>query len=107
MGSSSDDKPQRISYVGTYNMPLLLEELCDAFDWVSKVTAYLNGVKITFPKAVPKAKVDAIVKAHNPNSLSKNEKNKKIKEKLRKAGKKKLKDLGLTQAEVDAIIGTN
>ncbi len=119
MGSSSDDKPRRVTYVGIYNLSLLSEELYAAFpDWVvsdpiygqrglGKVQTTTDGVRITFPRATPKALVDVIVAAHDYTKLSKNEKNKKEKKKLRKDGKKKLRDLGLTQAEIGALIGAN
>lgn len=119
MNSSLDDKPQRAKYTGTFNMPLLSEELYAAFpSWIipdplyefrgaGKVIATENGVMIVFPKATSKALVDAIVAAHDPTKPSKNEKDKKDKKKLRKDGKKKLKNLGITQAEVDAMIGAD
>ena len=114
MSSSSDGKPQRVTYDGMYNLPLLSEELYAAFsNWViegrglGKVQATSDGVRVIFPKATPRALVDAIVAAHNHTKLSKNEKDKKDKKKLRKDGKKKLMNLGLTQAELDAIIGAD
>lgn len=96
------------------NPNLLTEELFDRFpDWVRphpskpeiKITEVnVSSREIVFPDDTSEEDVMAVVDAHDETRESKNQTKKKEKEKDRKEAIKKLKDLGLTDEEIEAII---
>lgn len=96
------------------NLNLLSEELFERFPEWKRPHPVKEGVLITdvsisqgeifFPEETNEEDVLEVIEAHDKTKESKNQKIKKDKEKHKKNALKKLKDLGLTDEEIEAIV---
>lgn len=92
-------------------MPLLCEELVSAFPgWIVRsqflgnIVSTETGVRITVPSEGDVPAVAALVALHDWKAKSKNEVDQEKYKKDKADGVKKLKNLGLTQDEIDALV---
>ncbi len=106
-----DVELRQLDFEGDYKLALLNEELFDAFpDWregnLTWATLARHGpekIVLRYPVETPEEDVLAIIEAHNPKAKSKNEKAAARRQAKRKTAMAKLKALGLTDAELDAL----
>lgn len=112
-------------FAGQFNLNLLAEELYGAFpEWVNVDNVALGkvvnvpfienelsstpspavpGVRITCPDITPLKDIEKIIKAHDPLGKSKNQKDKEKHDADKLSAKTKLKDLGLSDDEIDVL----
>lgn len=101
---------------GDYNLPLLSEELFEAFPhWreeirngkpaTSVTLAYetVDEISLRYPPSTSEEDVLAVIEAHNPKDKSRNEKADARRIVSRKSAIVKLKALGLTNDELEAL----
>ena len=94
------------------NLNLLAEELFERFpEWRHPrpngrmlTDVSVGKTEVIFPDSTDEADVLEVIAAHDARGDSKNDKKKKDKEKHRKNAIKKLKELGLSNEEIDSII---
>ena len=106
-----------LRYLGDFKLAMLCDELFDAFpewrikegaDYVTSVVIAetLDGVLIQgLPDDVDVAAVNKAIKKHDHGKPSKREKKEAKKQADRDSAKSKLKALGLTDEELEALLG--
>jgi len=112
-GSNADVGLKYREYVGTFNLNLLGEELVAAFpEWIrdgetkAKIVSDGKGVRISYDETITnESRLDQVVSKHDALGKSKNEKDKVKHDKDRADGIHKLKGLGLSNDEIEVLIG--
>lgn len=106
---------KKIALPPVVNLPLLTEELFASFpEWkypdplgrgwdVTSVVVLTEAV--IFPDVTAEVDVQAVIDRHDSTRDSRNQTKDKDDKKNLASAKKKLKDLGLTQAEIDVMLG--
>lgn len=102
-----------ILFTKDVNLNLLAEELFDRFpEWqtphpvkpnVLVTEVSISQGEIIFPDFTEEADVLEVIELHDPRKDSKNQKKAKDKKKHKDNAQKKLRDLGLTNEEIDAL----
>lgn len=111
----------RSTFKGDFKIELLTEELFEAFPgWKTsfvdingeisfatkvQITSLPDGVAVLHPETTTRDDIDAILDAHDPSGASRNEKNANARAMNRASGRAKLQGLGLTQDELDSLVG--